>query len=83
MIGPNGAGRSTTVKMRAGIHRPSTGTLRVGALDPWADHARHVRRIGAVFGQRTQLGWGLAVIEAMDLCAAMFGLPEALDGLEG
>jgi hypothetical protein len=42
-----------------------------------------VRRIGAVFGQRSQLGWGLAVIEAMDLCAAMVGLPGAVDGLEG
>ncbi len=83
MIGPNGVGRFTTVKMRAGILCSSAGTLRVGALDPWADRARQVRRIGAVFGQRSQLGWGLAVIEAMDLCAAMFGLPEALDGLEG
>ncbi len=82
-MGPNGVGTSTTVKMRAGIRRPSAGTLRVGALDPWADRARHVRRIGAVFGQRSQLGWGLAVIEAKDLGAAMFGLPEALDGLEG
>jgi hypothetical protein len=42
-----------------------------------------VRRIGAVFGQRSQLRRGLAVIEAMDLCAAMFGLPEAFDGLGG
>ncbi len=83
MIGPNGVGRSTTVKMLAGIRRPSAGTLRVGALDPWADRARQVRRIGAVFRQRSRLGWGLAVIEAMDLCAAMFGQPEALDGLEG
>ncbi len=83
MIGPNGVGTSTTVKMLAGILCPSAGTLRVGARDPWADRVRQVRRIRAVFGQRSQLGWGLAVIEAMDLCAAMVGLPEALDGLEG
>jgi ABC-2 type transport system ATP-binding protein len=83
LIGPNGVGTSTTVKMRVGIRRPRAGTLRVGARDPWADCTRQVRRIGAVFGQRSQLGWGLAVIEAMDLCAAMFGQPEAFDGLGG
>ena len=76
LIGPNGAGKSTTVKMLTGILKPTGGTIRVGRLDPWADRTRHVRQIGVVFGQRTQLWWDLAVIEALDLTAAMFGVPE-------
>ena len=33
LIGENGAGKSTIVKMLAGVHRPDTGTLRIGGAD--------------------------------------------------
>lgn len=77
LIGPNGAGKSTTVKMLTGILQPTAGTIRANGLDPWADRPRHVRQLGVVFGQRTQLWWDLAVIEAFDLLAAMFDVPDA------
>ncbi len=77
-IGPNGAGKSTTVKCLTGILKPTSGTVRVGGLDPWAQRQRHVRQIGVVFGQRTQLWWDLAVIEAFDLLAAVFEVPPDL-----
>ncbi len=35
----------------------------VDGRDPFADRARHVGRIGVVFGQRTQLWWDLPVNE--------------------
>jgi len=77
LIGPNGAGKSTTVKMLTGVLKPTAGTVRAAGLDPWADRTRHVRQLGVVFGQRTQLWWDLAVIEAFDLLAAMFEVPDA------
>ncbi|MCM4083487.1 sugar ABC transporter ATP-binding protein [Paractinoplanes hotanensis] len=33
LVGENGAGKSTIVKMLAGVHRPDTGTLRVDGVD--------------------------------------------------
>ncbi|MCU7723071.1 sugar ABC transporter ATP-binding protein [Actinoplanes sp. KI2] len=33
LVGENGAGKSTIVKMLAGVHRPDTGTLRVHGAD--------------------------------------------------
>ena len=78
LLGPNGAGKSTTIKMLTGILKPNRGTLRVAGLDPWKDRQRHVRNIGVVFGQRTQLWWDLAVIEGYDLLAAMFNVPDPL-----
>jgi branched-chain amino acid transport system ATP-binding protein len=40
VIGPNGAGKSTLVNLLSGELRPSTGTIRLGALDitHWPSH---------------------------------------------
>jgi ABC-2 type transport system ATP-binding protein len=67
LIGPNGAGKSTTIKILCGILEPTSGHCEVGGLVPWRERQRHVARIGAVFGQRTQLWWDLPVIESFDL----------------
>lgn len=75
LIGPNGAGKSTTVKLLCGILSPTEGTLTVDGRQPHQQRRAHVRHIGVVFGQRTQLWWDLAVIEAFDLLAAVFQIP--------
>jgi ABC-2 type transport system ATP-binding protein len=67
LIGPNGAGKSTTIKILCGILEPTAGRCEVGGLVPWRERVRHVARIGAVFGQRTQLWWDLPVIESFEL----------------
>src|ERR1051325_8970097 len=67
LIGPNGAGKSTTLKILCGILEPSAGRCEVGGLVPWRERVGHVSRIGAVFGQRTQLWWDLPVIESFQL----------------
>ncbi len=66
-IGPNGAGKSTTVKVLAGILVPDSGRCEVLDRVPWKDRIAHVRGIGVVFGQRTQLWWDLPVTESFDL----------------
>src|SRR5207248_11646070 len=58
-IGPNGAGKSTTIKMLTGILVPSSGRIRVAGLDPSRDRVTLARRLGVLFGQRTQLWWDL------------------------
>ena len=75
VIGPNGAGKSTTIKMLTGVLRPTSGTLRVAGREPWRERRAHVREIGVVFGQRTQLWWDLAVVEAFDLLASIYQVP--------
>ena len=73
-IGPNGAGKSTTVKILSGILVPESGRVSVMGRTPWADRIEHVRRIGVVFGQRTQLWWDLPVIESFDLLCDIYAL---------
>jgi ABC-2 type transport system ATP-binding protein len=66
-IGPNGAGKSTTIKMLTGILVPSGGRVRVCGLDPVRDRRELARRIGVVFGQRSQLWWDLPLRDSFDL----------------
>lgn len=75
-IGPNGAGKSTTIKIMSGIMRPDAGECHVAGMVPWENRVEHVRRIGVVFGQRTQLWWDLPTIESFYLLKIMYRVPE-------
>src|SRR3954466_3627888 len=76
-IGPNGAGKSTTIKMLTGILVPSGGTVRVAGLDPQVSRVELARRIGVVFGHRTQLWWDLPLRDSFDLLRYIYRVPEA------
>ena len=75
-IGPNGAGKSTTVKILSGILVPESGKVSVGGLTPWTDRKAHVRRIGVVFGQRTQLWWDVPLLDSYSLLRDIYRVPE-------
>ncbi|HJW59011.1 MAG TPA: ATP-binding cassette domain-containing protein, partial [Actinomycetota bacterium] len=74
--GPNGAGKSTTVKMMSGILLPSGGRVEVCGMVPYRERKRLARRMGVVFGQRTQLWWDLPTIESFELLRHIYRVPE-------
>lgn len=76
-IGPNGAGKSTTVKILSGILHPSSGSVTVGGLVPWRQRKEHVKRIGVVFGQKSQLWWDLPVSESFRMLRHIYDVPKA------
>ncbi len=76
-IGPNGAGKSTTVKVLSGILVPDSGQCEVLGRTPWRQRREHVRNIGVVFGQRTQLWWDLPVVESFELLRDIYRVPPA------
>ncbi|MTV50694.1 ATP-binding cassette domain-containing protein [Heliobacillus mobilis] len=75
-IGANGAGKSTTIKMLSGILVPSSGHLVVNGFVPHKERVEFCRRIGVVFGQRSQLWWDLAVSESFRLLSRVYRIPE-------
>lgn len=74
-VGPNGAGKSTTVKMLTGILVPSSGHVRVLDLEPTRQRVELARRIGVVFGQRTQLWWDLPLRDSFELLRHIYRIP--------
>ena len=74
-IGPNGAGKSTLVKILCGILKPDSGSVNVNGREPFSQRQEHVRHIGVVFGQRTQLWWGLPVSDTFELLRALYQVP--------
>ncbi len=77
LIGPNGAGKSTTVKLLTGILTPTAGTCTVDGRTPWENRREHVRHLGAVFGQRTQLWWDVPIRDSFLLLRDIYDLDKA------
>jgi ABC-2 type transport system ATP-binding protein len=78
LIGENGAGKSTTLKMLTGILMPTSGRLEVLGLDPWRQRRQLAARIGVVFGQRPQLLWDIPVRETFTLLKTMYRVDDKL-----
>ena len=66
-IGPNGAGKSSTIKILSGVLTPDSGSCLVNGRIPWKDRVAHVKEIGVVFGQRSQLWWDVPVADSFEL----------------
>ena len=75
-IGPNGAGKSTTIKILSGILTPDTGSVKVSLMTPWKDRVKYVKKIGVVFGQRSQLWWDIPACDTFDLLRDIYDIPE-------
>lgn len=76
-IGPNGAGKSSTIKVLSGILTPDSGQCLVNGRTPWKDRVAHVKEIGVVFGQRTQLWWDVPVADSFELLKEIYTVSAA------
>ena len=76
-IGPNGAGKSSTIKIMSGILTPDSGECIINGRTPWKDRIAHVREIGVVFGQRSQLWWDVPVADSFELIKDIYKVDNA------
>lgn len=80
LLGRNGAGKSTTVDLVAGLRAPDQGRIRVAGLDPRRD-SQELRHLLGVQLQESQLPDRLTVAEAMRLYASFYRHPADIAGL--
>jgi len=50
-LGPNGSGKTTTIRLLLGLHRPSGGRAELFGLDAWGDPVTAHRRLAYVAGE--------------------------------
>lgn len=77
LLGANGSGKSTTVKMLTGILTPTSGCARVLGFSPHEERRAYTQHIGVVFGQKSLLWWNIPVIESFKLYRDMYGVDRA------
>ncbi|MDE5782192.1 MAG: ATP-binding cassette domain-containing protein, partial [Lachnospiraceae bacterium] len=73
-IGPNGAGKSSTIKILSGILTPDSGNVLIDGRIPYKNRIEHVKEIGVVFGQRSQLWWDVPVIDSFELLKDIYSI---------
>ena len=73
LIGPDGAGKTTAIRLACGLLRCDAGRLRVLGHDPVADHARITREVGYL-SQRFSLYGDLTIDENIAFQAELHGM---------
>lgn len=72
-LGPNGSGKTTTLRMLCGLLRPDAGEGRCLGLDLWRNAAQIKRRVGYMT-QRFGLYEDLTIEENLDFVARAYGM---------
>ncbi|PWV99296.1 ABC-2 type transport system ATP-binding protein [Paenibacillus cellulosilyticus] len=66
-LGPNGSGKTTTLKMLSGILYPTSGQANVFGYVPWERKKDFKMQFSIVMGQKSQLWWDLPANESLYL----------------
>jgi ABC-2 type transport system ATP-binding protein len=73
LIGPDGASKTTAIRLICGLHHPDGGDVRVLGLDPRRDHRRLTERVGDM-SQRFSLYGDLTIDENIAFFAEVHGV---------
>lgn len=76
-LGPNGSGKTTTLKCLAGLLTPTAGSVDVLGFTPAERRPEFLRRLGFVMGQRWQLNVDIPVAESFELHRVVYDLDRA------
>jgi ABC-2 type transport system ATP-binding protein len=74
-IGPNVAGKTTTLKMLTGLLQPSGGTAQVAGYVPWERRPEYLRRIAMVMGNKSQMLWDIPPLDTFHVLGEIYSVP--------
>src|SRR5256886_5538703 len=76
-LGPNGARKSTVLKILSGLINPTSGYARVLGFVPWERRNEMKRQFSLLMGQKNALWWDLPAQESLELNRAIYGIDRA------
>src|SRR3989338_5542223 len=77
-LGPNGAAKTTTLKILSGILYPPSGEVQVLGYTPWERKPVFQKQFSLVMGQKNQLWWDLPAMETFILNKEIYEIPQKL-----
>ncbi len=77
LVGANGAGKTTFLKMVSGLLHPTHGEIRVLGHTPHQRESAFLKRIGMVMGQKSQMWVDIPAYDTFLLLAAIYELDPA------
>jgi ABC-2 type transport system ATP-binding protein len=75
-LGPNGSGKTTTIRLLLGLHRPTSGRSELFGVDSWREPVEAHRRVAYVAGE-PYLWPGLTGAETLEFLARVRGRTDA------
>ena len=74
LIGSNGSGKTTTLKMLSGLLSSSSGEISIGGINPFKKDKQFLKQLGFVTGQKGQLRPDLPAMDSYDLLIEIYEL---------
>lgn len=74
IVGKNGAGKTTVVKMLAGVMAPTEGTVFVDGENPFCRTREYRKKVTLVLGQKGQMDVDVSILDNALYFAAIYGI---------
>lgn len=76
LLGENGAGKTTMLKMLTGILFPSNGRIKVSNFNPTERKKEFLKKICFVMGNKSEINWDLPAIDTFRYQQLIYEVPE-------
>lgn len=77
LLGPNGSGKTTTIKMLSGVLTPSSGDVEVLGYRPCDRKTEFLKKLGVLFGNRSVLWYEIALEDSFLFYKELYGLSDS------
>jgi len=76
-LGPNGSGKTTTIKALTGLLYPTAGEIKVLGFNPFERDRIFLKQIGLVMGNKAGLSWDLTARQSFNLLQNIYEIPKS------